>query len=464
MRGNLAASRTEPSGRPTVNAPSILHLVQGHWLVIGFAALVLWIGYKFIRNEDFAEHLSVLKFGLVFLAATFLAGMSIGKFSGSPLAGACACVVLAIPALVFLFKVFDRAFNDSLGGFVFDLLFNEGPFAEKIRTVRKKRPNLTLLRHWRDSGHVRKASRTVRGALANDRQCFGHWLFAIETALLYERSPYKATRLARRLIRLKEISEEQKLYAVKQLETWSDLTGKRISLNPPAPVVRRKPFEEAVALREQGYFEEAETRLRHVLTRDHDNFAALQLLIRLYAQDLKRPDLAEKTFDELKRTPHVPGSLVDFVEKSLSDWIGAPPCAERKKRSFWERLSFRSPKSPAFSPMSPESQLAADQPTADSPELGPDPSMSVADLLKDGYIGTALERAQTEAEAQPTNFAAQRQLLDAYCRGFVSIKNAEKLLAKIEREPKFKEQQKQEAREIVKNAKSAEQEISRKIY
>ncbi len=464
MRGDLAASRAEPSETPPVNVPSILHSIQAHWLAVAVAALALWVGYKFIQNEDFAEHLSVLKFGLVLLAATFLVGMSIGKFSGSPLAGACAGVVLAIPALLFLFKVFDRAFNDSLGGFVFDLLFNEGPFAEKIRTARKKRPNLTLLRHWRDTGQVRKANRAASGALANDRQCFGHWLFAIETALLYERSPYKARRLARRLIRLKEISEEQKLYAVKQLETWSDLTGKRISLNLPTRVVRRKPFEEAIALRDHGFFEEAETRLRHVLTRDHHDFAALQLLIRLYAQDLKRPDLAEKTFETLKDAPHVPSSLVDFVDKSISDWNAAPPCAERKKRSFWERLSFRSPKVPISGSLSPDSGVAVELPTAESPGFGPDPSMSVADLLKDGYMGTALERAQTEAEAAPTDFALQRQLLDAYCHGFISIKNAEKLLAKIEKEPKFNEQQKQEAQRIVNDAKSAERELARRIY
>lgn len=431
-------------------ADSMLHFLEAHWVLLGAALVALRAGYKLFHNQDFADHAPELKRGLVLVGATFLIGWSIGQFSGSPLAGVVAGVFLMVPAVIHIVKICDRALNDTLGGVLFDMLFSEGPFAETFRRVRK-RPNLALLHHWRASGHVRKASRAARHALANDGQSFGHWLFAIETAVVYEKSPRKGRRLASRLIQLSEISDDQKLYATKQVESWSTSMGETISLNLPAGQVRHKPFEEATALREQGFFAEAGKRLQRILRRDPENFAAMHLLIRLYAQDLKRPALAERTFQTLKNTPYVPASLVSFVENSLPEWTALPPCATRRRNYFWTRLSLNPPRQPAprfepdLSPAAPE-------------------RLSVAELFQAGYVGSALLQAQTKAEADPDDFNLQRQLLDAHCRGFSSLKNAEKVMLRIEENPQFTEAQKQEARTLVANAKTAEHELIRRLF
>ena len=54
-------------------------------------------------------------------------------------------------------------------------------------------------------------------------------------------------------------------------------------------------------------------------------------LIRLYAQDLRYPDKAQKVLRTLEKRPHVPRGHTDFARRSIQEWSqgGSEPEPER---------------------------------------------------------------------------------------------------------------------------------------
>ncbi|MGP8235693.1 MAG: hypothetical protein ACLQVW_09805 [Limisphaerales bacterium] len=322
-------------------AKSAWEFLRQRWEIILFALLACRVLLALWRNEDLEGYWGYLKIALVIVGLLFFSGWMLGIHAlGSCFGGVLGGCLLAVPGLWFLAKMCDRAFNDMLGGLLFDLVFSEGPFAEKIRTVRKI-PNLTLLRHWREHGLVRKASHAARRALKNDSRTFPLWLFAMETAALYCDDLREAERLARRLHRCDNITEDQKVFAVQELKGWAAAQGVNVDLTRftcrRSPLRQGKELREADHLREAGCFREAESKLLHLRRQDSDDFAAALLLLRIYTQDLRRRDKAEDLLRQLSKQPYASEAFLEFARRSLDEWAGMPVAAKPRKRTWWQR-------------------------------------------------------------------------------------------------------------------------------
>ena len=324
-------------------AKSVWEFLLQRWEIILFVLLAWRVLFALWHNEDLEGYWGYLKIALIIVCLLFFSGWMLGVHTlGSGIGGVIGGCLLAVPGLWFLAKICDRAFNDMLGGLFFDLIFSEGPFAEKIRAVRKI-PSVTLLRHWRENGLARKASHAASRALKNDSRTYPLWLFAMETAALYFDDLREAERLARRLHRCDNISDAQKTFAVQELKGWAAAQGVNVDLtrftNRHPPLRRGKELREADRLREAGCFREAESKLLHLRRQDSDDFAAALLLLRIYTQDLQRRDKAEDLLRQLSKQPYASQAFLEFARRSLDEWAGLPVAAKVPKQTSFRRLS-----------------------------------------------------------------------------------------------------------------------------
>jgi hypothetical protein len=76
----------------------------------------------------------------------------------------------------------------------------------------------------------------------------------------------------------------------------------------PEPAPTTRPLIEARRLRLEKRFPEAEAILNSLLLQNAANVDAAMMLMRLYAEDLHRPDQAEAVLESLARQPHVPSA------------------------------------------------------------------------------------------------------------------------------------------------------------
>jgi hypothetical protein len=85
------------------------------------------------------------------------------------------------------------------------------------------------------------------------------------------------------------------------------------------------PLAEARQLRWQRRFAEAEARLDSLLKREPENVAAALMLMRVYAQDLLRPDKADELLHTFSQRPHVPPAFIQYARRCLAEWSGIIP-------------------------------------------------------------------------------------------------------------------------------------------
>jgi len=160
------------------------------------------------------------------------------------------------------------------------------------------------------------------------------------------------------------------------------------------------PLTEACRLRSEGKFVEAETILNSLLVENPSNADAALMLMRLYAQDLRRSDKAAEVLRTLKTQPHVPSSHIEYARRSIHDW----------------------------------SQKKADPVIAPLPE-------SVDELLANGYLGTAIEVLEGKTKEQPDDFELKLKLAEAHGKYCGNIRGAEKIVRQIESHHSFNSEQ-----------------------
>ena len=158
-----------------------------------------------------------------------------------------------------------------------------------------------------------------------------------------------------------------------------------------------RPLVEASRLRAQGKFNEAETALLALLAENPANVDAALMLIRLYAQDLRRHDKAVETLRGLQTQPHVPPAAVEYAILSLNEW-------SREKTD------------PAGAAALPE---------------------SVDELLAGGYLGTAIEILERKTREQPGDFDAWLKLAEAHAVHSGNFLRAKKIVQNIEHNRAF---------------------------
>jgi predicted Zn-dependent protease len=206
--------------------------------------------------------------------------------------------------------------------------------------------------------------------------------------------------------RLKESGDA----SVQAMETMLEHLGV-----PQHSAQKPKPLNEASRLRLQGKFAEAETLLKTLLLQNPANVEAAMLLIRLYAQDLRRMDLALKVLETLEQQPHVSRGHTDFARRSISEW-----CQGKTK---------------------PEKVQAL-------PE-------SIDELLAQRYFGTALEILEQKTREQPRDFDSWLKLAEVHAVHCDNASRAEKIIHEIAANPAFSPAQIQSAKTKLKEWRDA---------
>ncbi len=171
---------------------------------------------------------------------------------------------------------------------------------------------------------------------------------------------------------------------------------------PQQSIRRPKPLLEADRLRSQGKFQEAELILNSLLAQNPRNLDAAMMLMRLYAQDLHRPEKAGEVLRALERQPHVPSAHLDFARRSIGEWHQGKPRTE---------------------------------------EVAPQPE-SIEELLAQGYFGTAIEILEKKIKEQPQDFDSRLTLAEVYARHCSDDFRAKKIVQQIEASPAFSPEQK----------------------
>lgn len=188
------------------------------------------------------------------------------------------------------------------------------------------------------------------------------------------------------------------------------------------------PLREAHQLRQEGRYPEAESWLTLLLKREPGDLAAAMMLMRIYVQHLHRPGSAYALLGTFEHRSDIPPAFVDYARRRIGEWID-PGAAEEKSTEGIESLLVARKHTNAQ-----EHPIELDQ-------------TSIADLLVDGQLGTAIEILQAKLEQRPQDFDLWLQLAEAhglYCR---NIARAAAIVAKMENNAAFSPEQIRVARE-----------------
>ena len=417
-------------------------------LTIGVvAASLIWL---LLRNEDFMEHRWRLVFGALLMIAGFAFGFAfIGQYGATNLVKCAVGLEFAIMASPFFVRVMDRAINDLIGGFIFDMIFAEGPFAERFRNT-KELPNLSLLRHWHDHGMKGKAFRVARGALIHEPRAFGHWLFAAETAALHLNRFSTAKTLVRRLCNSKAFPEYQKEYAVNVLAAWAAQLGQRVDIGRLMTKVavnkaRLSAVSEASRLRTSGRPSAAVARLRAALRQNPDDLAAALQLILVLTEDFQDFSEAEEVISGIANRPYAPTAFVDFARATINGNRSGAAVA----RSITESSTGKFVLVPSKFGLTKQDDKAGSgsieqlkSPRMDGPEMPPSIDPKINSLMEAHFIGTAVEQLERNLEKYPEDYNGWMRLADIYINECFQQKPAERIVQRIINSRDFTAEQK----------------------
>lgn len=169
----------------------------------------------------------------------------------------------------------------------------------------------------------------------------------------------------------------------------------------PDRVQKSKPLVEAHRLWGLRKLNEAETLLHSLLLKNPADVEAAVMLMRLYAREMNRSDKAYEVLRSLEQQPHVARDHIEFARRSIDEW-SRPPAKE---------------------------EVAEAQPE------------SVDELLAKGYFGTAIEMLEQKTRRQPADFDSWLKLAETHACHCGHIKQAEKIIQRIEANPAFSSEQ-----------------------
>jgi len=158
-----------------------------------------------------------------------------------------------------------------------------------------------------------------------------------------------------------------------------------------------RPLTEAYRLRMQGRFQAAELILNSLMVENPRNIEAAMMLMRLYAQDLRRPDKAGEVLRVLEQQPHIAAAYFDFAHRSIVEWSNPKP----------------------------EKTAAEAQPE------------SIDELLAGKYFGTAIEVLEQKIAEQPQDFDLRLKLAEVHAVHCNNIDRAVKIVRELETSGNF---------------------------
>lgn len=164
-------------------------------------------------------------------------------------------------------------------------------------------------------------------------------------------------------------------------------------------------------------FDQAELQLKQIIAGQPQNWPAMLLLMRIYAEGLSQPAKALALLQPVGKQPGLHPAFAKYARKSIEGW---------SKAAVEDRVeSFSTPHNPDTAPFA---QTA-------------DVEVSVDELLKSGRLTAAIEYLEKETAAHPQNFELWLKLAEAhavYCR---DINRAGKIIRSMELSSKFTPQE-----------------------
>jgi pentatricopeptide repeat protein len=177
---------------------------------------------------------------------------------------------------------------------------------------------------------------------------------------------------------------------------------------------------EPLRLCELDQLEPAETQLRQLLARDTKNWAAMLLLMRIYAEGLSQPDKARAFFQPVNNQSPLHPAFIKYAERSIAEW----------SRVAANRLAEEQPPLLSAVPSSTAAQPAA-----------PAPEVSLDELLKNGQRAAAIERLEKGVHEQPGNFGLWLKLAEAHAVYCADPNRAGKIIQKMQSASAFTPQE-----------------------
>lgn len=183
----------------------------------------------------------------------------------------------------------------------------------------------------------------------------------------------------------------------------------------PDIVSTARPLAMAYQLRSQGKLNEAEALLNTLLVENPANVEAALILMRLYAENMRRADMAYEVLRSLEMQPYIAHAYIEFARRSIAEWSNPIP------------------------------EMAAVQP---QPE-------SIEELVAHGYFGTVIEILDQKTKGQPQDFESWLKLAEIYGKRCGNIERAKQIIQQIESNSAFSQEQIQFAKNQLKEWRGA---------
>ena len=294
--------------------------------------------------------------------------------------------------------------------------------------------NLTLLRHWRGHGFTNKAYEAAKHCLIQERRALGHWLFAVETAVVHFQDFDTANQIVRRLCKTKAFADYEKYYAAEHFASLAVKLGHKIDADEllreegamPARPKRTTAVHQASRLRSEGKFQAAASCLREALKRDPADMAASLQLILVLTEDLCEFTEAERLIKFIATQSFTPPALLEYARATLQ---------ENKEHEFQQKLD----------QIHRGEAAETATPPLEGPVVPPFCDGIVQDMLDANMLGSAIERLEQGLQLYPDDFGGWLRLADIQMNRCNRRGAAEKIERQLKQSPLFTDQQKAEA-------------------
>ena len=177
------------------------------------------------------------------------------------------------------------------------------------------------------------------------------------------------------------------------------------------------------SLCEQSQLDQAESGLKQILAGQPQNWAAMLLLMRIYAEGMFRPDkalalLTPAETGSATNSPRLPKAFANYARQSIAEWNKAAHGEQTTEHSTVANDIQHGEASPAVVT-----------------------GISVDELLQNSQFATAIEHLENGIAQEPRNFDLWLKLAEAhgvYCR---DLNRAAKIIQKMENSGRFTPQE-----------------------
>lgn len=186
-------------------------------------------------------------------------------------------------------------------------------------------------------------------------------------------------------------------------------------------------LEEIRRLCERNQFDQAELQLKQLLAAQPKNWAAMLLLMKIYAEGLSHLEKALALLPPTSKQPQLHPMFVKYARQSVKEWSAA---------AHQQAL---------------DANHVATGAVVSPPPVPVVTEVSVDELLKNNQLSTAVEYLEKAVAEEPGNFELRMKLAEAYGVYCADLHRAERIIQKIENSSIFTPQEIELARAKLKD-------------